>query len=372
MRLYEFILRRLFLMIFVLFAISVITFILTRGILPPASAVSGYLHLGLSDTGKLDIAQGVGVATRSCPSWSAFIDNHAGCVVPLYQQYFYWLGDVLRGDWGWSNLPNDFGVYPTLAAFSDRFPYTVQLAVFSAILTLVIGFSLGIISATRANKLPDHLSRLTAIIGYSIPAFWFGLLLQLLVVYYLTFNGFSLFPVSGALGTQCAICIANPGTIHAYTTIPVLDSLLSGNLAYLWDTIVAMVLPAITLSITTVAFLSRILRSSMVEALSQDYITLARSKGLRERVVVYRHALRNAILPAITVSGLIFSSFLGGVIVVELIFNYPGIGSVARDATVALDVNFLELYVLVSAFIIVSANLIVDILYAFLDPRIRY
>jgi len=109
-----------------------------------------------------------------------------------------------------------------------------------------------------------------------------------------------------------------------------------------------------------------------VEALSQDYITLARSKGLRDRTVIYRHALRNAMLPAITVSGLIFASFLGGVVVVEYVFTYPGIGAAALAASKALDINFLELYVLVSALIIVSANLIVDVLYAFLDPRIRY
>ncbi len=372
MKLYQYVIRRLVLMVFVLVAISVIIFVLTRGILPPATAVSGYLHLGLTDDGKLSIAQGVGVATRSCPSWTDFVDGHAGCVVPLYQQYFAWLNQILKGNWGYSLTSTNPGTITTLSIFEGEFPYTVQLAVLAAILTITIGFSLGIISATRANSIPDHLSRLTAIIGYSIPAFWFGYLLQILVVLYLVVHGFPLVSQSGYLATSCVICVSNPGNIGTYTTIPFLDALISGNLAYAWDTFVALILPAITLSITTVAFLSRILRSSLVEALQQDYITLARSKGLRERVVIYRHALRNAILPAITVSGLIFASFLGGVVVVETVFDYPGIGHTALNASKSLDVNFLELYVLVSALIIVSANLIVDVLYAFLDPRVRY
>lgn len=371
MRLYEYVLRRLFLMVFVLFAISVITFVITRGLLPPATALTDYLRLGETDPEKLLIAQGIGIATRSCPSFSDFLNNQSGCVVPLYQQYFSWLEQVFKGNWGYSTLPSVVGTTPTLTVFEERFPYTVQLAVFSAILTIVIGFFLGIVSATRANSLPDHLSRLTAIIGYSIPAFWFGFLLQILVVLYVAIHGFSLLPVSGAL-SPCALCIPNPGTISTYTSIPIIDALLSHNFAYFWDTLMAMILPAITLSITSVAFLSRILRSSLVEVLNQDYILLARSKGLSERVVIYRHALRNAILPAITVSGLVFASFLGGVVVVEYVFTYPGIGAAALAASRALDINFLELYVLVTALIIVLANLTVDVLYAYLDPRIRY
>ena len=372
LKLHEYLLRRLLLTIFVLLAISVITFSITRGLLPPATALTGYLRLGETDQTKLSIAQAVGVATKSCPSFSAFLNNQKGCVVPLWDQYFYWLVDVSKGDWGYSNLPPTAATAPTLTIFAERFPYTLQLAMASAALTILVGFFLGIISATRANRVPDHLSRLSAIVGYSIPAFWFGFILQIAVVLYLAVRGFPLLPVSGALGTGCALCVANPGQIGTYTTIPLFDSLLSGNLAYFWDTLLAMILPAITLSIVPIAILSRILRSSMIEALSQDYILLARSKGLRDWVVIYRHALRNAILPAITACGLIFASFLGGVVVVEYVFTYPGIGAAALAASRNLDINFLELDVLVSALIIVVANLIVDVLYVYLDPRIRY
>ncbi|MDA4127069.1 MAG: ABC transporter permease, partial [Thaumarchaeota archaeon] len=167
-------------------------------------------------------------------------------------------------------------------------------------------------------------------------------------------------------------CLTTPGTITTYTGMPVVDSLLSGNVSYFWNSLVALVLPTITLSVSTLGALTRIVRSSMMEALRQDYVLLARSKGLKERVVVYRHAFRNAVLPALTISGLIFAFLLGGVIVVEYIFSWPGVGAAAESATTVIDVNFLELYILVTSLIIIVANLGVDILYAILDPRIKY
>jgi peptide/nickel transport system permease protein len=231
---------------------------------------------------------------------------------------------------------------------------------------------MGIISATHNNKLPDHVSRVTSLVGYSLPTYWFGYMLQILFVLYLTIGGKGLFQGSGALATECAICFSSPGSINSITTMPLLDSLLSGNIPYFWDSFLATVLPILTLALGTLSALTRIVRSSMMEALRQDYILLARSKGLRERVVVYRHALRNAMLPAITVSGLIFSFLLGGVVLVETVFAYPGIGQAIVSASLVVDINFLELYVLVTAAILVITNLCVDMIYAVLDPRIRY
>ncbi len=235
---------------------------------------------------------------------------------------------------------------------------------------------MGIISATHNNRLPDHLSRMLALLGYSMPIFWLGFLLQLFFGVYVSVPkgpySLGLLPISGAISTTCAICFANSGEVVSYTGAPLIDATLSGNFPYFWDSFVALILPTITLSFSTLGALTRIVRSSMMEALRQDYILLARSKGLKERVVIYRHALRNALLPAITIAGLIFAFLLGGVIIVENIFAWPGIGQAALSATFALDINFLELYVLVTALIIVIANLGVDILYAVLDPRIRY
>jgi peptide/nickel transport system permease protein len=147
---------------------------------------------------------------------------------------------------------------------------------------------------------------------------------------------------------------------------------MSGNLAYLWDSVVAIILPVVTLSFGLLGSLTRIMRSSMLEALRQDYVLLARSKGLRERVVIYRHALKNALPPAMTVAGLMFAGLLGGVVIIEYIFSWPGIGQAALDAAVYFDINFLELATLFAASVIVLANLVVDIMYVVIDPRIKY
>jgi len=372
LKFYEYVIRRLILLIFVMIAVSLITFYIGRGLLPPESGVAGYITLNTSDPQKLGILKSIGIATSSCPSWSAFVQRQPGCLVPLWQQYFGWIGNIFRGNWGTSLLSGITGMTPTWDAFASRFPYTAQLAIVSGILTVALGIPIGVVSATHNNKLPDHLARMLALVGYSMPTFWFGFILQIVFVLYIVVGGAPLMQGSGALATSCAVCVSAPGSIVAYTGMPLLDSILSRNPAYLWDTLVALILPAVTLSITTLAALTRILRSSMMDALRQDYILLARSKGLKERTVIYRHALRNAMLPAVTISGLIFASLFGGVVITETVFAYPGIGQAVLAASVGDDINFLELYVLVSAVIVVVANLAADLVYALIDPRIRY
>lgn len=372
MKLYEYALRRMFLLVFVLFAISLIVFYLGRGALPPEYALAPYITPRMTDVSKLQLAQSLGVATSTCPSYKAFTSYAPGCIAPLWTQYIGWLGLVAKGNWGYSQLPGLAGTVSTWSVFTSRFPYTAQLAIGASVLTFIMAFPMGIISATRNNKWPDHASRVTSLVGYSLPTYWFGYMLQILFVLYLVVNGNGLFQGSGSLSTACAMCFPAPGTITTLTGMPILDALLSGNIPYFWDSFLATVLPIVTLSLGTVAALTRIVRSSMMEALRQDYILLARSKGLRERVVVYRHALRNAMLPAITVAGLIFSFLLGGVVLVETVFAYPGIGQAIVDASLVVDINFLELYVLVTAAILVITNLCVDMIYAVLDPRIRY
>ncbi len=376
MKLYEYILRRLFLMIFVLFAISVIVFYLTRGVLPPASALAPYITPRMNDITKLAEARALGVATASCPSWSAFTTATPGCVVPLYIQYFSWLQNVFAGNWGFSLIPGIGTGTTTLNLFESRFPLTAQLAIAGAILTIIVAIPLGIVSATHNNKAPDHASRIVALTGYSMPIFWLAFLLQLAFVIYIRVKSgqfsLGLLPSNGILGTTCGICVPNPGSITTYSGMPVLDSILSGNASYFWDSFVALILPTVTLAYGTMGAMTRVVRSSMLECLKQDYVLLARSKGIAERSVVYRHALKNAMLPAITIAGLIFAYLLGGVVVVEYIFSWPGVGQAALQASLYFDANFLELYALVFALVIVVANLCVDILYAFLDPRIRY
>ncbi len=376
MKLYEYVARRLVLMVFVLFAVSLIVFYLTRGVLPAGSALAPYITPRMNDAAKLSTAVGLGVAEPSCPSWIAFNKAAPGCIVPLWQQYFSWLQNIFAGNWGFSLLPDIGSGQTTWGLFTSRFPYTAELAVAGAILTVVIALPMGIVSATHNNKVPDHVSRIIALTGYSMPVFWLAFLLQLIFVVYVTIhvtNGsVGLLPSNGVLPTNCGICFTNPGNIYTYTGAPIIDAIFSGNGMYFWDAVVALTLPAVTLSFSTLGALTRIVRSSMMEALKQDYILLARSKGLRERTVVYRHALKNALLPAITISGLILATLLGGVVIVEYIFSWPGIGAAALSASLYLDINFLELYTLVTALIIVVSNLGVDVLYAFLDPRIRY
>jgi ABC-type dipeptide/oligopeptide/nickel transport system permease component len=372
MRLITYALRRLALMVLVLFGLSLLIFYLTRGLLPPNFALAPYITPRMDDATRLAIAKSLDVATQSCPSYVALVNQSAGCVVPVWGQYLVWLRNALTGNWGLTQLPGIAGTATTWHIFSTRFPYTAQLAISGALLAIVIGIPLGIISATHNNKLPDHAARIISVGGYSVPQFWFGAVLQIIFVLYLRVNGEGLLPASGVLATTCGICATNPGTIHAFTGFPIIDSILSVNPAYLWDSLVALVLPAITLAITSIGAVSRIVRSSMLEALRQDYITLARSKGLKERTVVYRHALRNALLPVVTVSGLLTAYLLGGVVVIEIVFSLPGVGNTAYAAAEYLDINFLELYVLATATIIVTINLLVDIIYAKLDPRIRY
>jgi peptide/nickel transport system permease protein len=364
--------RRLLLMVLVLFGLSLLIFYLTRGLLPPTFALAPYITPRMDDATRLSIAQSLNVATSSCPSYTAFVQLQSGCIVPLWGQYIKWLTNILSGNWGLTLLPGISGTDSTLHVFFGRFPYTVELALAGAFLAIVLGVPLGIISATHNNRLPDHISRVVSLGGYSVPQFWFGAILQIIFVLYIRVNGSGLLPASGALDTSCGACYGNPGTIGSFTGLPLVDALFSGNLAFFWDALVALILPALTLAITSIGALSRIVRSSMMEALRQDYVTLARSKGLKERIVVYKHALRNALLPAVTVSGLLAAYLLGGVVVIEIVFSWPGVGNTALVAAEVLDINFLELYVLVTAVIVVVINLAVDVLYAKLDPRIRY
>lgn len=359
-------------MVFVLFGLSLLIFYLTRGLLPPNFALAPYITPRMDDATRLQVAKSLHVATAGCPSYTDLVNQVPGCAVPVWGQYTIWLQNALTGNWGLTQLPGIAGTDTTWHIFASRFPYTAELAAAGALLAVIIGIPLGIISATHNNKLPDHIARVLSVGGYSVPQFWFGAMLQIVFVLYVRLNGSGLFPASGVLATGCGICLSNPGTIPSYTGAPILDAVLSANPSYFWDALIALILPALTLAITSIGAISRIVRSSMMEALRQDYITLARSKGLSERHVVYRHALRNALLPVVTVSGLLAAYLLGGVVVIEIVFSWPGVGNTAYAAAQYLDINFLELYVLATATIIVVINLAVDIVYAKLDPRIRY
>jgi peptide/nickel transport system permease protein len=331
-------------MILVLFGVSLVVFYLSRGFPTKFAPWAQYVTLQMSQAEINHIIQANGFN------------------LPLYDQYFYWLRDVATGNWGLSRWAGD---RPTLSVFVSRFPLTVELATASIIITLAVGIPLGILSAVKNNKLPDYASRILALSGYSMPIFWLGFLFQLLFSYYFRLWGLPGLPSSGYTAQSFV------GTVRVITGIPIIDAVLEGNLGYLTSSLAYLILPAITLSFASLGYITRIVRSSMLEVLKQDYITMARSKGLSERVVTYRHALKNALIPVITVAGVLFASLLGGVVVVEYVFSWPGVGEAALQATFANDTNFLMLYTIISAVIIVVANLVVDILYGVVDPRIR-
>ncbi len=343
MKLYQYIIRRLILMIFVLFGVSLIVFILGRGFPSAFNPLSQY------------------ITPKTPPDVIAEIKKAHGFDLPLYEQYLFWLRDVFRGDWGFSNWAQG---QPVTQVFFYRFPYTVELAIASVILTVAIGLPLGIISALWNNRAPDHLSRIIALTGYSTPAYWFGYLLQLVFVLYFGIWGLPTLPSSNA--------ITGAYYVTKYTGIPILDGLLAGNLLFAWDAFIHLILPAFSLAFISLGYLARIVRASMMEVLRQDYIIMARSKGLKERVVIYRHALKNALIPAVTLTGLFFAGLLGGAVITEYVFQWPGVGRASLQAVFQGDSNFILLYSLVIAAIIVVANLIVDVLYVFLDPRIKY
>lgn len=291
---------------------------------------------------------------------------------PLHVQYVNWLfgtvdgdsgervGGVLRGDLGYSRT----GREPVIDMLLRRFPATLELALWSFIPILGIGIWLGILAAVNHNKWFDQLARVFSIVGFSFPTFVFGLLV-LMFLYART----GWFP-PGRL-SDWANQIVNSGAFTQYTYLNSLDAILNGRFDIFLDALRHMFLPVITLSYLSWALLLRITRSSMLESLRQDYIVTARSKGLSKRDVINKHARPNALIPVATVSGLTVVGLLNGVVITETIFNYPGLGSAVATAAVSLDVLTVLGFVLFNASLLIGANLVVDILYAVLDPRVR-
>jgi peptide/nickel transport system permease protein len=274
---------------------------------------------------------------------------------PMWQQYFYYLNDLFHLNLGRSYLENR-QVTDSLAQY---FPATFELTIFAMLISVPLGIIGGIISAIRQNKISDHITRIIAIVGYSLPIFWLALMLQYVLAYQIP-----IFPLEGRL----SIGMASPTT---YTGIFVIDSLISGNGTALISSLHHLILPAFTLGFATLAIVLRMTRSSMLEVMGADYIRTARAKGLAENKVIYKHALRNALIPTVTVIGLQFGGLLSGAVLTETIYNWPGMGRFAARAVLGLDFNAVMGFTLVVAIIYVIANLIVDLLYAVIDPRVK-
>lgn len=274
---------------------------------------------------------------------------------PIPVQYLDFMRGVLKGDFGQSLITKT----SVTEEIMSRFPATIELALFAIIIASIVGITIGVISAVKKNSIVDYLSMVTALLGVSMPIFWLGLMLIVLFSVQL-----HLLPVSGRIEMGL-----EP---YHITGLYILDSLLTGNTEALKSSISHIILPGIALASYSTAIIARMTRSTMLEIISQDYIRTARAKGIFERFVVGSHALKNALIPIVTVIGLQLGSLLGGAVLTETVFSWPGVGSYTVDAILKSDYPVVQGAVMILATVFVLVNLFVDILYSYLDPRIKY
>ena len=291
---------------------------------------------------------------------------------PFYVQYWRWLtgvvdpvtgereGGILYGDFGYSRTASQ----PVIDIVRERFPNTLDLALWTIYPMLSIGIWMGVQAAVNQNKFFDQAARVYSIVGTSFPTFVFGLLLLMLL--YAKAGWF----MPGKQSNWVTALIYS-GELKQYTHLLTIDAILNLRFDVLWDALRHMIMPIITLSYINWAVFVRVTRSSMLETLRQDYVVTARAKGLKEKDVINNHARPNAMLPVVTLAGSSIVGLLGGVVITETVFNYPGIGKAAADAAAQLDVVTILGLAIFTGTILIITNLIVDVIYAFIDPRVR-
>lgn len=331
----QYVLRRLIATVPILLGVTIVVFL--------------FLHLIPGDPARVILGE------RATPEALEQVREELGLNDPLYVQYFRFLGRLLRGDLGRSIVSNT----RVSRELATRFPATIELAVAAMLIAVVVGVPAGIISAARQYSLFDHVSMIVALLGVSMPVFWLGLMLIWLFALELRW-----LPMSGRLDVTI--------DLRTITGLYVFDSILTCNLAALKNSLAHLVLPGLALGTIPMAIIARMTRSSMLEVMRQDYIRTAHSKGLAERTVVIKHALKNALIPVITVVGLQFGFLLGGAVMTETIFSWPGVGRLAFDAIMNRDFPVLQGSILLISCVFVFINLLVDVAYAYLDPRIHY
>lgn len=332
----KYIAKRILMLIPVLLGVSIIVFFLLRVCAPdPAPVVLGQ-HATEQSMNEWREAQGLN-------------DN-------VVVQYVDFLKGAVTGDFGESYYTNQ----PVLQEISSRFPATIEIAIFAIIIASILGIIIGVIAAVKKNSIIDNTSMALSLVGVSIPIFWLGILFIILFVKILGW-----LPASGRIDPML-----RPD--NDITGLYLIDTLIHGDFEAFKDALWHLVLPGCTLALYTLAIICRMTRSSMLDSLNQDYIRTARSKGLKESTVVVKHALRNALMPIVTVIGLQFGSLLGGAVLTETVFAWPGIGSYTVECITKSDFPVIQAVVLIIATIFVLMNLLVDIIYAFLDPRIKY
>jgi peptide/nickel transport system permease protein len=331
-----FLIRRAFFTVLVLWVLTLVTFTLSH-IIPadPARLMAG---------------------PKASPEILESIRHRYGLDRPLPEQYGMYISRLLRGDLGVS-MDSRRLVSEDL---KDFFPATVELVACAMFLAIVGGIFIGVLTAAYRGGVIDQLSRLFAVAGLSIPAFWLGLLVQLLLYYRLGW-----LPFGERISTDLA-AFAHPTGLYT------IDAILAGRFDAFVDAAKHLVMPAIVLSLEPLAVIARLTRASMLEVMLQDYVRTARAKGLRERVVIARHALKNGLLPTVTMIGMQIGWALGGDVLVEVIFNWPGVGRYAAKSILSADHNAVMAIALLVGAVYLLANVIVDIIYVALDPRISY
>ena len=339
---FAFILRRLLSLPVVLFAVSLL--------------IVGLLQL-LSPTQR---ATAFITSEQQAQNIPAIIEAY-GLDEPFPVQYWNWLTQALQGNLGYTRSAN----MTVARAIQTLFPASLELALFAVVPIIGLGIWFGTLAALHRNSFLDQATRVMAIVGWSLPTFVFGI--WILAALY---GGLGWFGI-GRVSTRFITAIAQ-GEITQYTRMMTVDAILNGRFDMLLDALIRLVLPVTTLAVVITAQIMRVMRGSLLDSLSQDYVRTARAKGLSDRVVNLKHARRNALIPVITLSGLTIALLLNGTVVVETIFNYRGLGMWFATAAVQVDIPAVIGFGLVVAIIIVFANLFVDVLYAIVDPRIRY
>ncbi len=338
MSMLKYILRRLLQLVPILFGVLLITFFLSRAM--PGDPIQAHL--------PPIYTQAQYEARR----------HQLGFDLPLWQQFFIYLGNLFAGNWGYSiSINRGQDVWELIW---ERFPRTLDIAILSIIIASIVGIKTGVISATHRNKAKDTILRGFALVGVSIPVFWLGLLLQFFVAYKLGW-----LPAIGYKDMR----YSDP---PLRTGFMVIDAIIAGQMNLAIDYLVHLILPVLCLAFIFLATFTRQTRSSMLEILQQDYIRTARAKGCREKDVIKKHARRNALIPTTTVIGLSIGGLLGGAMLTEITFNLHGMGELLLRAILDRDYYVLNAIVFMTTMIFILVNLFTDMAYAYLDPRITF
>ncbi|SFG65323.1 peptide/nickel transport system permease protein [Desulfotomaculum arcticum] len=330
----NYIIKRLLMIVPVIIGVSILSFML--------------IHLVPGDPARMMLGE------RATPKAMEELRETLGLNDPLPVQYLRFANHALHGDLGGSIRSK----LPVTEEMASKFPATLELAFFAMLIAVIVGGLAGIISSVKPYSFFDNISMGAALFGVSIPIFWLGLMM----IWFFGVN-LHILPPSGRISVGVEL--------HKITNMYLLDSIITGNWKAFKDVLAHIIMPSIALSTIPMAMVARVTRSSMMEVLGQDYIRTAWAKGLPGRLVIFRHALKNAFLPVLTVIGLQFGYLLGGAVMTEAIFSWPGVGRWLFVAISARDIPIVQGGILMVALVFVIINLIVDILYTYVDPRIR-